>query len=47
MQKPKLMGNFPKERIAVFKPPFTITGVDYFGSVTIKQNKQKNKNIKQ
>ena len=26
MPKPQHMGNLPKERIAVFKPPFTITG---------------------
>ena len=39
MPKPQLMGNLPKERIGVFKPPFTITGVDCFGPVTIKQYK--------
>ena len=48
--KPQLMGNLPKERIAVFKPPFTITGVDCFGPVTIKQYKRtrtsNNKQIK-
>ena len=37
--KPQLMRNLPKERIGVFKPPFTITGVDCFGPVTIKQYK--------
>ena len=50
MPKPQLMGNLPKERIAVFKPPFTITGVDCFGPVTIKQYKRtrtsNNKQIK-
>ena len=50
MPKPQLMGNLPKERIAVFKPPFTITGVDCFGPVTIKQYKRtrtsSNKQIK-
>ena len=34
------MGNLPKERIAVFKSPFTITGVDCFGPVNIKQYKR-------
>ena len=40
MSKPQLMGNLTKERIAVFRPPFTITGFDCFGPVTIKQYKQ-------
>ena len=34
------MWNLPKERIAAFKPTFTITGVDCFGPVTIKQYKR-------
>ena len=50
MPKPQLMGNLPIEGIAVFKPPFTITGVDCFGPVTIKQYKRtrtsNNKQIK-
>ena len=50
MPKPPLTGNLPKERIAVFKPPFTIIGVDCFGPVTIKQYKRtrtsNNKQIK-
>ena len=50
MAKQMLMGNLPKERIAVFKPLITITGVDCFGPVTIKQYKRtrtsKNKQIK-
>ena len=50
MPKPQVMGNLPKERIAVFKPPFTITGVDCSGPVTIKQYKRRrtsnNKQIK-
>ena len=48
--KPQLMWNLPKERIAAFKPTFTITGVDCFGPVTIKQYKRtrtsNNKQIK-
>ena len=39
MPKLQLMGNLPKERIAVFKPA-THTGVDCFGPVTIKQYKR-------
>ena len=50
MPKSQLMGNLPKERITVFKPPFTITGVDCFGPVAIKQYQQtrtsSNKQIK-
>ena len=38
--KPQYMGDLPKERIAVFKPPFTISGVDCFGPMTIKQYKR-------
>lgn len=38
MPKPQLMENLPKERIAAFKPAFTITRVGCFGPVTIKQN---------
>ena len=34
------MWNLPKERTAAFKPTFTITGVDCFGPVTIKQYKR-------
>ena len=40
MPKAQLMRNLPKERIAVFKPPFTFTGIDCFGPVTIKQYKR-------
>ena len=40
MPKPQLVGNLPRERIAVFKTPFTITGVDCFGPDTIKQYKR-------
>ena len=40
MPKPQFMGNLQKERTAVFKPPFTITGVNCFGPVTIKQYKR-------
>ena len=40
MPKPQLIGNLRKERIAVFKPPFTITGVNCIGPVPIKQYKQ-------
>ena len=36
MPKPQFMGNLPKKRIAVFKQPFTMTGVDCFGPVLIK-----------
>ena len=35
-----IWGNLPNERIVVFKPPFTITGVDFFVPVTIKQYNQ-------
>lgn len=38
--KPQFMGDLPKERIAVFKPPFTISGVDCFGPIIIKQYKR-------
>ena len=48
MPKPQLIGNLRKERIAVFKPPFTITGVNCIGPVPIKQYKQtKTSNNKQ
>ena len=40
MSKPQLVGNLPNERIAIFKPPFTITEVDCFEPVTIKQYKR-------
>ena len=38
--EPQPIENLPKYRIALFKPPFTIIGVNYFGPVTIKQYKQ-------
>ena len=40
MAKPLLMGNLSKERIDVFKLPFTITVVNCFRPATIKQYKQ-------
>ena len=40
MPKPQLMGNLPKEIITVFKPPFTITEIDCFGPVNIRQYKR-------
>ena len=40
MPKAQFMNNFPSERIALFKPPFTITGVNCFVRVTIKQYKR-------
>ena len=50
MPKPQLVGNVPKERIAACKLPFTMTGVDCFVPVTIKQYKRtrtsNNKQIK-
>ena len=43
MPKLQLISDLPKERIAIFKPPFTITEADCFGQVTIKQYKQPRK----
>ena len=40
MQTPPFNGKILKERVAVFKPPYTITGVYCFGPVTINQYKQ-------
>ena len=34
------MSNLPKARLAINKPPFTITETDYFGPLTIKQGRQ-------
>ena len=33
------MSDLPPERLSSFLPPFYFTGVDYFGSLTIKLNK--------
>ena len=38
--KPQLMGEFPKERVVVYQPPFTHTGIDYFRLLPIKQYKK-------
>ncbi|XP_055539757.1 uncharacterized protein LOC129726738 [Wyeomyia smithii] len=32
---PPLMGELPKDRLAAFTRPFSFTGVDYFGSLTV------------
>ena len=40
MQTPPFNGKILKERVAVFKPPYTITGVYCFEPVTINQYKQ-------
>ena len=37
--KPPIISNLPPERLSAFLPPFYITGVDYFGPLTIKLNK--------
>ena len=34
------MSNLPEARSTVFDPPFTRTGVDYFGPNTIKRGKR-------
>ena len=34
------MSDLPEARSAVFDPPFTHTGVDYFGPITIKRGKR-------
>ena len=36
----QLMGQLPNERIAVFDPEFTNTGVNYFGPILVKNNKR-------
>ena len=36
----QLMEQLPNERIAVFDPEFTNTGVDYFGPILVKNNKR-------
>jgi len=38
--KNQLMSNLPYERTSSNQPPFTYTGVDYFGPITIKQSKR-------
>ena len=35
--KPQLMGELPKERVAIYQPPFTHTGINYLGPLPIKQ----------
>ena len=38
--KAPIMGNLPTQRLAIGLPPFTNTGIDYFGPVIIKLNKR-------
>ena len=35
--QPELMADLPQERLSYLQPPFSFTGVDYFGPVTVKQ----------
>ena len=37
---PQLIGKLSKERLAIYKPPFIHTGIDYFGPLPIKQYKK-------
>ena len=34
------MSNLPKARLAINQPPFTNTGIDYFGPLTVKQGRR-------
>ena len=38
--KPQLMSDLPDARVSAFNPPFTHTGVDYFGPIIIKQGRK-------
>ena len=38
------MGDLPKERVAIGERPFTYTGVDYFGPMTVKLSKKTRSN---
>ena len=35
--QPQLMADLPPERLSYLQPPFSFTGVDYFGPVTVKR----------
>ena len=43
--KPKVpvMADLPRERLALFEPPFTNTGVDYFGPMNVKKGRSTEK----
>ena len=42
--KPQIMGPLPTERLQINKPPFSATGVDYFGPIIIKRGKYTRRN---
>ena len=33
------MASLPREQLALYKPPFTNTGVDYFGPISVKRGR--------
>ena len=35
------MSNLPEARLAINQAPFTNTGIDYFGPLTVKQGRRK------
>ncbi len=37
----KVMAGFPKERLMPYQPPFTYTGLDYFGTFYMKKRRSK------
>ena len=37
----QLMADLPEERITPYKPPFTFVGVDYFGTLEVKQRRSR------
>ena len=38
--KPQFMSDLPAERLAIYEPAFSYTGVDYFGPINLKQRKK-------
>ena len=42
--KPQIMGPLPTERLQINKPPFSATGVDYFGPIIIQRGKYRRQN---